>query len=277
MIPKGPYIIVLGQGHTGTRVITKTLINSGVFMGYPLNESLDLCPPDPVYEMATEKDKEKRWMLAKRYIEAGFGTWDHPVKGWKLPETLFSFDVFYELLLIACPPGSHPHYISPIFVIEWARDPRDIITIPRVTDDYAAFGIPEPNDPIVDRHSSFAAPGGMRQRAHGCVYQHDLIQKWKRLYADMVLGWHTIRYEDYVADPTKTVKDLETMLRIPLTFKEPRRDNIFKWFKHPETRANGESVRDILKPILSHYGYDEDPSPRFVQGRVPSTGSTPSL
>ena len=38
-------VTVIGRGHGGTRAISHTLSESGVFMGAPLNESGDLLPP----------------------------------------------------------------------------------------------------------------------------------------------------------------------------------------------------------------------------------------
>ncbi len=43
-------ITVIGRGHSGTRAMSHTLQQSGVFMGAPLNESGDLIPAEDLYE-----------------------------------------------------------------------------------------------------------------------------------------------------------------------------------------------------------------------------------
>ena len=41
---------VIGRGHSGTRAMSHTLSQSGVFMGETLNKSGDLIPPQDMYE-----------------------------------------------------------------------------------------------------------------------------------------------------------------------------------------------------------------------------------
>ena len=41
---------IIGRGHSGTRAMSHTLSQSGVFMGEPLNVSGDLLPPEAMYE-----------------------------------------------------------------------------------------------------------------------------------------------------------------------------------------------------------------------------------
>ena len=45
-------ITIIGRGHSGTRAISNTLKDSGVYMGEPLNASYDLIPPQDMYEAA---------------------------------------------------------------------------------------------------------------------------------------------------------------------------------------------------------------------------------
>ena len=42
-------VTVIGRGHGGTRAISHTLSESGVYMGAELNKSGDLIPPDDMY------------------------------------------------------------------------------------------------------------------------------------------------------------------------------------------------------------------------------------
>ena len=43
-------ITVIGRGHSGTRAISQTLSDSGVYMGEPLNKSWDLIPAGEMYD-----------------------------------------------------------------------------------------------------------------------------------------------------------------------------------------------------------------------------------
>ncbi|MCL2098803.1 MAG: hypothetical protein FWH24_00005 [Oscillospiraceae bacterium] len=43
-------ITIIGRGHSGTRAMSHTLSESGVFMGEPLNASANLLPPQKMYE-----------------------------------------------------------------------------------------------------------------------------------------------------------------------------------------------------------------------------------
>jgi len=42
-------ITVIGRGHSGTRAMSHTLSESGVFMGAKLNKSGDLIPAEDLY------------------------------------------------------------------------------------------------------------------------------------------------------------------------------------------------------------------------------------
>jgi hypothetical protein len=44
--------VVIGRDHSGTRAISHTLSESGVYVGEPLNKSGDLLPPEDMYEAA---------------------------------------------------------------------------------------------------------------------------------------------------------------------------------------------------------------------------------
>src|SRR4051794_1638209 len=54
-------ITVIGRGHGGTRAMSHTLSESGVFMGAPLNKSGDLIPPDDMYEACRVFGQYVQW------------------------------------------------------------------------------------------------------------------------------------------------------------------------------------------------------------------------
>jgi hypothetical protein len=61
-------IPVIGRGHGGTRAIASTLVESGVYMGEPLNKKCDLVPPDDMYEACS--------VIARHVAYAGDYRWD---------------------------------------------------------------------------------------------------------------------------------------------------------------------------------------------------------
>ena len=42
--------IIIGRGHSGTRILPKSLQDSGFYLGEPLNEALDLLPKPDIYQ-----------------------------------------------------------------------------------------------------------------------------------------------------------------------------------------------------------------------------------
>lgn len=54
-------ITIIGRGHSGTRIISRTLSDSGVYMGEPLNDSWDLVPPESMYEACRVFGKYVGW------------------------------------------------------------------------------------------------------------------------------------------------------------------------------------------------------------------------
>jgi len=56
-----PLITIIGRGHSGTRAISHTLTESGVFMGEPLNVSGDLVPGQAMYEACRIISRHVEW------------------------------------------------------------------------------------------------------------------------------------------------------------------------------------------------------------------------
>ena len=100
-------ITIIGRGHSGTRAMSHTLTESGVFMGAPLNDSGDLIPPDDLYEACRVMSRHVKYLgdmkwdfeslhtmkidpeferLVMSFLDSVM-TNDSPHRGWKLPET----------------------------------------------------------------------------------------------------------------------------------------------------------------------------------------------
>ena len=139
-------VTIIGRGHSGTRAISQTLSESGIYMGEPLNESSDLIPPHDMYEACR--------VFAKYVTYSGNMIWDFSKvlnmdpdptfvkliesylssvlssksinKGWKIPETT----LVYPWIIKMFPDA---------YFIQWVRDPRDCTIGGHITDDLNDF------------------------------------------------------------------------------------------------------------------------------------------
>ena len=180
---------IIGRGHSGTRAMSHTLSQSGVFMGEPLNASGDLLPPEAMYEACRIIARHIPWRgglewdfgpvqtveiprefkdLIERYLASVLAS-DSEHKGWKIPETTLCFPWIKRMF-------PEIHYIF------WVRDPRDCITGQHFTDDLHDFGIDYP-----------ATDDVYRRRAVSWKYQNDLVRATGR-----PAHWTKVRLEDFV-------------------------------------------------------------------------------
>ena len=142
-------ITIIGRGHSGTRAMSHTLSQSGVYMGAKLNESGDLVPAKEMYEACRIMAGHVRHLgglrwdfealhtmpidpaftrLVESYLSSVFAS-DAQHRGWKLPETILIFPWIARLF-------------PEIRYIYWVRDPRDCIAGDHITDDMSRFGVP---------------------------------------------------------------------------------------------------------------------------------------
>lgn len=105
------FITVIGRGHSGTRAISHTLSQSGVYMGSKLDISGDLVPAGKLYEACRVMAKYVTFMggltwdfsklhtmkidpefvrLVEEYLESVLES-NSEHKGWKLPETVLIY------------------------------------------------------------------------------------------------------------------------------------------------------------------------------------------
>jgi len=169
-------VTIIGRGHSGTRAISHTLSQSGVFMGEPLNQSGDLLPPEDMYDACRVLARYVRWQGGLEWDWSALSTMEIPAefsaliqrylvtvlnseseyKGWKIPETTLVFPWILRMF-------------PDIQYIFWIRNPRDCILGGHLTDDMNDFGIPYP--PTEDLRE---------RRAISWKYQYDLVQQMPR-------------------------------------------------------------------------------------------------
>ncbi len=202
-----PWVTVIGRGHSGTRAIARTLVESGVFMGEPLNGSSDLIPAQAMYDacrvMAPYVDwqggTEWSWQrcheepipdpfiqLIENYLSS-IRRSQNPLTGWKIPETTLVYPWIRRMF-------------PEMKTIFWVRDPRDCILGKHLTDDLSRFGIPCDNtEDIYER------------RALSWIYQYKLVRA-----TPPPAHWIEVRLEDFVLDQEATLARLEKFLGIKL-------------------------------------------------------------
>ena len=234
-------VTVIGRGHGGTRAMSQTLVESGVYMGGQLNGSYDLVPPGDMYEACR--------VMARHVVHLGGVRWDFsaldalPVdaefarlvdsyltsvlgsvesrRGWKLPETT----LIYPWIVRMFPEA---------YYIHWSRDPRDSILGAHMTDDLAAFGVSY--DPTDDERL---------RRAISWKYQREIVKATKAPKNTI-----DVRFEDFVLDQERTLARLERFLGFPLARIEVRPESVGRW-----QSAEGPTVFDFLQEDMAELGY----------------------
>lgn len=235
-------ITVIGRGHSGTRAISQTLSQSGVFMGKRLNESGDLVPERNMYKACRIMGRHIPWQgglewdfgpvqtmpiparftrLIKRYLKSVLAS-PAPHAGWKIPETTLCYPWIARLF-------------PDVRYIFWVRDPRDCITGSHVTDDLHEFGIeyPPTEDPYL-------------RRAISWKYQNDLVAATPR-----PRHWIKVRLEDFVQDQERELARLEEYLGFKLTRIPVKRDAIGRHKEQPSL-----PLPEFLKPAMREHGYE---------------------
>lgn len=234
-------VTVIGRGHGGTRAMSHTLTESGVFMGATLNRSGDLVPAEDLYEACRVMARNVKHLgglqwdffqlhtmpidpeftrLVESYLSSVLSS-EAQNKGWKLPETT----LIYPWIVRMFPDGKY---------IQWHRDPRDSILGAHLTDNLANFGIPyEHTDDL------------RLMRAISWKYQREIVKATPP--PKQVIE---VRFEDFIMNHCETLSRLEQFLGIPLARIEIRPDSVGRW------KAD-EGVHDFefLKDDMAELGY----------------------
>jgi hypothetical protein len=234
-------ITIIGRGHSGTRAISHTLYVSGVYMGFTLNNSGDLVPPEAMYEACRVAARYVQWKGGLTWDFSGLNTAEIPQeftdlihtylqsvlehrsehKGWKIPETT----LVYPWIVRMFPDAKY---------IFWIRNPRDCILGRHVTDDLSRFGIE------YDRTEDERL-----RRAISWKYQYDLVKAFPK-----PANWLEVRFEDFVLRQEETLTRLEDYLGFRLGRIIVRPDSVDRW-KHDE----GVNYFDFFEPAMKEYGY----------------------
>jgi hypothetical protein len=233
---------IIGRGHGGTRAMSHTLTESGVYMGAQLNDSGDLVPPEELYEACRVMSRHVKYLgnmkwdfnslhtmkidpeferLVMSFLDSVLQS-DAPNRGWKLPETTLIYPWIVRMF-----PG--------IRYIFWVRDPRDSILGGHVTDDLSDFCIPY--DPTENEQE---------RRAISWKYQSDI-------YRATPAPSHLLelRFEDFVLKQDETLGKLEEYLGIPMAKIPVRPEAVGRW-----KTSEDEYDFPIFQDEIDKYGYE---------------------
>lgn len=240
-------VTIIGRGHSGTRAISHTLSQSGVYMGEPLNVSGDLVPPEAMYEACRELARFVRWRggldwdwsavfarepsaefvrLIRSYLHSVLDS-TAPRRGWKIPETTLCFPWIQRLF----PEAKY---------LFWIRNPRDSIIGRHMTDDLRDFGIqyPETRDERL-------------RRAYSWQYQYLLVKATPK-----PAHWMEVRFEDFVLKQEETLARLEQFLGMKLVRIPVSTAPIDRWRRDDLDPATGPNYFDFFEPAMREYGYE---------------------
>ena len=235
-------IIIIGRGHSGTRAISRTLKESGVYMGDQLNASDDLIPAEDMYEACRIMARHVvhcgglKWdffELQKMEIEEEFKRLVHSFlvsvlgsteehKGWKLPETTLVLPWIVRMFPEA-------------YYIYWVRDPRDSILGAHLTDNLTDFGVPY--DWTEDLR---------KMRAVSWKYQREIVAATQK-----PARWIQIRFEDFVLEQERTLTALESYLGFPLVRIPVQPEAVGRWRNDTESHDF-----DFLDEDIAALGYE---------------------
>lgn len=236
-------VTIIGRGHGGTRAMSHTLSESGVYMGAELNPSGDLVPAHDMYEACRLMSRYvahlqgTRWdfsklhtmripatfrRLVQTYLSSVLSS-DSPLRGWKLPETTLVYPWIVRLFPDA-------------YYIHWTRDPRDSILGAHLTDDLADFGVPyeHSDDPLL-------------RRAISWKYQREIVKA-----TPPPTRCIEVRFEDFVLKQEETLSRLEGFLGIPLAKIEVHPEAVGRW-----RTTDQKPTFDFLRNDMVELGYED--------------------
>ena len=233
--PNDNPIIVIGRGHSGTRILSQSLFASGVYIGKRLNSAGDMLPARDLYYACGLLAQHVSWNGGLSWDFSGLHTMqietrftervrtylkdilaqDKPHKGWKLPETTLAYPWIARMF----PQARY------VFIV---RDPRDCLLGAHLTDNLARFNVPCPG--LDDRFD---------QRVASWKYQYEIVKATPE-----PANFISVRYEDLVLDHDVVMTSLEDFLGIPLARVIVDKNRIGLWKSEP-------AILDHLPPLES--------------------------
>lgn len=206
------FVIVVGRGSGGTRLMSQTLSASDFYTG-PVNVSGDLVPAEDMYKavrLAGERVKmlgPESWdftglvesnptsefeTLVRSYLKPVLRS-KHPRCGWKLPETVLAFPWIVKMFPDA-------------YYIHWTRDRTGATKSPHTTDDMTRFGAPTRFKWPPKSFSDL-----LERRLESWAYHREIVSA-----TPMPRQFLPVRYEDFVLNRELELGRISKFLGFPL-------------------------------------------------------------
>ncbi|MCH8902460.1 MAG: sulfotransferase [Bacteroidetes bacterium] len=234
-------VVVIGRGHSGTRLMSDTLKESGYDVGSPLNVAGDLIPAESIYEACRIFGKfvdykgKHEWDFT-RAVEAKIpdGFKDQltvylksvlesksELKGWKIPQSTLIYPWLVRLL---------PN----IKYVFWIREPKDTILKMHGIDRLEKWNIPCKKYLF---HSF-----NYRMRAVSWKYHYDIVNETPR-----PKNFLMIRFEDFVLNQDACLQKLEKFLGRPVAKVHVIKSKVGMWKKNRWVK----NYSFLKKPMLN--------------------------
>lgn len=252
-------IVVINTAHSGSRLLTRMLVDAGVHMGTGLPETMDCVSFVPLVEKALMKargpipdgddfdDPEIRSLatqLLSRHVEGVSNTqrW-----GWKLCETLLIVPLI-------------SHYFPQAVFVHLIRDGRDVAFSPFVGPKAPYWRKVYFGSEHIQNWRGFPMTH-RAYRAYGYLFN---AERW-RYHVELARGFAEslgsryveVRYEDLVRDNEAAAQRIAQALELPsLHAADPAELNagsIGKWRRQPQREI--DAVNEIVGPMLLKLGY----------------------
>lgn len=229
-------VTIIGRGNSGTRILSKALFASGVFMGRQLNNSADTVPAASMYSACKIIARHVRWEGDLRWdfdrlhtmpVDSEFADLVHDYlehilasrfarRGWKLPETTLAYPWIVRML-------------PAIKYVYMVRDPRDGLLGGHLTDDLRRADVECP-----ELDSTY------EQRVASWKYQYEIVKS-----TPQPRHFISVRFEDLVLDQEATMQRLEAFLEMPLARVVVDKTRVGRW------KADTRVLR-YIEPIEEH-------------------------
>lgn len=209
-------VIIIGRGHSGTRIPSKLLYTNNYITG-SVNSSFDMIPANFMYKAAqiysnsttslskyewkfnTDEPTNEFKQLVENYLKPILDIENKTY--FKLPETTLCYPWITQMF-----PNAH--------FIHWIRDPRDFCI--HGTDRFNVWKIKsEKYDP-------------RKTSAVNCKYQWDIVENTPK-----PINFIRIKYEDFCLNQTQEIKKLNLFLNDNLKSTETKTTSVQKWKKDP--------------------------------------------
>ena len=234
-------IIVIGKGHSGTRLIGQTLHDSGVNLG-KINEAFDTVTQfaRPIYRACREIGSHVDYLGNNEWDFKR--VWDNPptddfitlikhyigdIQGFKIPEATL------------CYPWLIKMYEDAKFIY-WVRDPRDVIGREYCIFNDKDFGVPW-------EYHNYRGDNNLSYRlAVSCKYYDDIVIKTEK-----PKNFHIVYFEDFVLNQDRELKKLSQFLkmnlkRVPVDITKV---NVFRKYE------GHDFMNHVFKSVMENHGY----------------------